>query len=46
MDNINEIKETSLKVAPVLPYLGSIFLQTRKKAKKSLKTSLIFANCK
>ena len=42
MDNIHVVKETTLTVKKkslvlVLPYLGSIFLQTRTKLKKSLK---------
>ena len=47
MDNIHVVKETPLKVekkplAIVLAYLGSIFLQTRIKLRKSLKNIL---NC-
>ena len=47
MDNIHVVKETTLTVekkpfVPVLPYLGSISLQTRTKLKKSLKNIL---NC-
>ena len=45
MDNILVVKETTLTVETkplvlVLPYLGSIFLQTRTKLKKSLKNIL------
>ena len=51
MDNIHLVKETTLSVEKkplvlVLPYLVSISLQTRTTLKKSLKTSLIVANCK
>ena len=47
MDNIHVVKETTLTVEKkplvvVLPYLGSISLQTRTKLKKSLKNVL---NC-
>ena len=47
MDNIHLLKETTLTVEKkplvlVLPYLGSISLQTRTKLKKSLKN---FLNC-
>ena len=47
MDNIHVVKETTLTVEKkplvlVLPYLGSISLQTRTKLKKSLKSIL---NC-
>ena len=47
MDNIHGVKETTLTVEKkplvlVLPYLGSISLQTRTKLKKSLKNIL---NC-
>ena len=47
MDNIRVVKETTLTVEKkplvlVLPYLGSILLQTRTKLKKSLKNIL---NC-
>ena len=47
MDNIHIVKETTLTVEKkplvlVLPYLGSISLQTRTKLKKSLKNIL---NC-
>ena len=47
MDNIHVVKETTLTVEKkplvlVLPYLGSISLQTRTKLKKSLKNIL---NC-
>ena len=47
MDNIHVVKETTLTVEKkplvlFLPYLGSIFLQTRTKLKKSLKNIL---NC-
>ena len=47
MDNIHLVKETTLTVEKkplvlVLPYLGSISLQTRTKLKKSLKNIL---NC-
>ena len=46
MDNIHVVKETILTVEKkpfvlVLPYLGSIFLETRTKLKKSLKNLLI-----
>ena len=49
MDNIHVVKETTLTVKKkplvlVLSYLGSIFLQTRTKLKKSLKS--IFNCCK
>ena len=51
MDNIYVVNETTLTVEKkplvlVLPYLGSISLQTRTKLKKSLKTFLIVVNCK
>ena len=55
MDNIHVVKETTLTVEKkplvlVLPYLGSISLQTRTKLKKSLKNcckfKLIVVNCK
>ena len=51
LDNIHIVKETTLTVEKkslvlVLPYLGSISLQTRAKLKKSLKTFLILVNCK
>ena len=51
MDNIRVVKETTLTVEKnplvlVLPYLGSISLQTRTKLKKSLKTFLIVVSCK
>ena len=51
MDNIHVVKETTLTVekkplALFLPYLGSIYLQTRTKLKKSLKTFLIVVSCK
>ena len=47
MDNIHVVKETTLTVEKkplvlVLPYIGSISLQTRTKSKKSLKNIL---NC-
>ena len=47
MDNIHVVKETTLTVEKkplvlLLPYLGSIYLQTRTKLKKSLKNIL---NC-
>ena len=47
MDNIHVVKETTLTVGKkplvlVLPYLGSMSLQTRVKLKKSLKNIL---NC-
>ena len=47
MDNIHVVKETTLTVEKkpvvlVLPYIGSISLQTRTKLKKSLKSIL---NC-
>ena len=50
MDSIQLVKETTLTVEKktfvlVLPYLGSIFLQTRTKLKKSLIKSLIVVNC-
>ena len=48
MDNIHVVKQTTLTVEKkplvlVLPYLGSISLQTRTKLKKSLKNIL---NCR
>ena len=51
MDNIHVVKKTTLTVEKkhlvvVVPYLGSISLQTRAKLKKSLKTFLILVNCK
>ena len=51
MDNIHVVKETILTVEKkpfvlVLPYLGSIFLETRIKLKKSLKNLLIVVNFK
>ena len=51
MDNTDVVKETTLTVDQkpfilVLPYLGSVSLQTRHQLKKSLKTSLIVAKCK
>ena len=51
MDNVHVVKETTLTVEKkrlvlVLPYLGSISLQTRTKLKKSLKTFLIVVSCK
>ena len=47
MDNIHVVKETTLPVEKkplvvVLPYLGSISLQSRTKLKKSLKNILNF----
>ena len=47
MDNVHVVKETTLKIEKkslvlVLPYLGSISLQTRTKLKKLLKNIL---NC-
>ena len=47
MDNTHVVKETTLTVekkplVPVLPYLGSVPLQTRTKLKKSVKKIL---NC-
>ena len=46
MDNIHVVKETTVTIKKplvlVLPYLGSISLQTRTKLKKSLKNIL---NC-
>ena len=51
MYNIYLVKETTVKVLKqplvlVLPYLGSISLQTRTKLKESLKTFLLVASCK
>ena len=51
MKCMHVVKETTLTVEKkslvlVLPYLGSISLQTRTKLKKSLKTFSIAANCK
>ena len=49
MDNIHVVNKTTLTVGKkpfvlVLLYLGSIFLQTRNKLKKSLQKSLIIVN--
>ena len=45
MDNIHVVKETTVTVKKplglVLPYLGSISLQTRTKLKKSLKNLIV-----
>ena len=51
MDNKHVVKETTLTVKKkpfflAFQWLGSKSLQTRTKLKKSLKTSLIIANCK
>ena len=51
MDNIHVVKETILTVRKkllvlVFLYLGSIYLQTRIKLKKSLKNILVFVNWK
>ena len=51
MDHIHVVKETAVTVEKkplvlFLPYLGSIYLQTRTKLKKSLKAFLIVLSCK
>ena len=51
MHNMHVVKETTLTVekkhlVQVLPYLGSISLQSRTKLKKSLKNILNFVSCK
>ena len=51
MNDVHVVKKTTLTVEKkhlvlVLPYLGSISLQTRTKLKKSLKTFLIVVSCK
>ena len=49
MNNIHVVKKTTLRFEKkplVVPYLGSISLQVRRKLMKSVKTSLIVVNCK
>ena len=51
MDNVHVVTETTLRTEKkplllVLPYLGSISLQTGTRLKKSLKTSLTVVSCK
>ena len=46
MDNMHVVAVKKKALVLVLPYLGSVPLQTMIKLKKSLKTSLIVVKCK
>ena len=46
MDNMHVVAVKKKPLVLVLPYLGSVPLQTMIKLKKSLKTSLILVKCK
>ena len=46
MDNMRVVAVKKKPLVLVLPYLGSVPLQTMIKLKKSLKTSLIVVKCK
>ena len=46
MDNMHVVAVKKKPLVLVLPYLGSVPLQTMIKLKKSLKTSLIVVKCK